>query len=395
LLVLKNKDTNSLLKSEKTSLLRFLALYVTMISVVIILSSLFYYQTQEKLFLAQQRATLTKYAYIQTKRLKVLHHYFYERKTYPRDERFKSAIYDIDHRKIFSLLQNDNIRFDEDIYIDKNYIHFVKSLDVYFLGAKYLILEIKTDDIWRDEIWKTIIGYGIAAFIIFMLFGLYLAKLFLKPMRDSIVLLDRFIKDTTHELNTPLTAILANIEMMDTNIMVEKNRKKLTRINIAAKTVSILYKDLTYLTLEQDKKNKDETIIIKNEIEDRVEYFDILAKSKNITFKQYLDDSVILMDRRKFVRVVDNLISNAIKYNIRGGKIEIVLKNNTLTIKDTGIGILEEKIPFMFDRYMRFNKSEGGFGVGLSIVKKILDEYKIKIDVDSKTGVGTKMVLSW
>ncbi len=395
MLVLKNKDTNSLLKSEKTSLLRFLALYVTMISVVIILSSLFYYQTQEKLFLAQQRATLTKYAYIQTKRLKVLHHYFYERKTYPRDERFKSAIYDIDHRKIFSLLQNDNIRFDEDIYIDKNYIHFVKSLDVYFLGAKYLILEIKTDDIWRDEIWKTIIGYGIAAFIIFMLFGLYLAKLFLKPMRDSIVLLDRFIKDTTHELNTPLTAILANIEMMDTNIMVEKNRKKLTRINIAAKTVSILYKDLTYLTLEQDKKNKDETIIIKNEIEDRVEYFDILAKSKNITFKQYLDDSVILMDRRKFVRVVDNLISNAIKYNIRGGKIEIVLKNNTLTIKDTGIGILEEKIPFMFDRYMRFNKSEGGFGVGLSIVKKILDEYKIKIDVDSKTGVGTKMVLSW
>lgn len=345
--------------------------------------------------MAQQRATLTKYAYIQTKRLKVLHHYFYERKTYPRDERFKSAIYDIDHRKIFSLLQNDNIRFDEDIYIDKNYIHFVKSLDVYFLGAKYLILEIKTDDIWRDEIWKTIIGYGIAAFIIFMLFGLYLAKLFLKPMRDSIVLLDRFIKDTTHELNTPLTAILANIEMMDTNIMVEKNRKKLTRINIAAKTVSILYKDLTYLTLEQDKKNKDETIIIKNEIEDRVEYFDILAKSKNITFKQYLDDSVILMDRRKFVRVVDNLISNAIKYNIRGGKIEIVLKNNTLTIKDTGIGILEEKIPFMFDRYMRFNKSEGGFGVGLSIVKKILDEYKIKIDVDSKTGVGTKMVLSW
>ena len=73
-----------------------------MITILISLSSLFYYETQEKLFLAQQRATLTKYAYIQTKRLKVLHHYFYERKTYPRDERFKSAIYDIDLNKIFS-----------------------------------------------------------------------------------------------------------------------------------------------------------------------------------------------------------------------------------------------------------------------------------------------------
>ncbi len=393
--VLKNKATNSVLKSEKTSLLRFFTLYVTMISILIILSSLFYYETQEKLFLAQQRATLTKYAYIQTKRLKVLHHYFYERKTYPRDERFKSAIYDIDLKKIFSLLENEDIRFDEDIYIANNHIHFVKSLDVYFLGAKYLILEIKDNGVWRDEIWKMIIGYGLLAFILFMLFGLYLAKLFLKPMRDSIVLLDRFIKDTTHELNTPLSAILANIEMMDTSVMVEKNRKKLTRINIAAKTVSTLYKDLTFLTLEQDKKNNDEEIYIKNEILDRIEYFDILARSKNITVKHELDDSTIIMDKRKFVRVLDNIFSNAIKYNIRGGKIEIILSRNVLTVIDTGIGIPEEKIPFMFDRYMRFNKSEGGFGVGLSIVKKILDEYKIKIDVHSKVGVGTRIVLSW
>ena len=85
--------------------------------------------------------------------------------------------------------------------------------------------------------------YGIYTLYAFWtLFG----KTLLKPMRDSIMLLDRFIKDTTHELNTPLSAILANIEMMDTDVMVEKNRKKLTRINIAAKTVSTLYKDLTY-----------------------------------------------------------------------------------------------------------------------------------------------------
>jgi two-component system OmpR family sensor kinase len=359
------------------------------------LSSLFYYQTQEKLFLAQQRATLMKYAYIQTKRLKVLHHYFYERKTYPRDERFKSAIYDIEEKKIFSLIENENIRFDKGIYINENTIHFVKSLDVYFLGAKYLILEIEDDGMWRDEIWKTIIGYGIAAFILFMLFGLYLARLFLKPMRDSIILLDRFIKDTTHELNTPLSAILANIEMMDTSVMVEKNRKKLRRINIAAKTVSTLYKDLTYLTLEQDRKNIDEMINVKHVILDRIEYFDILAKSKQLNIKHLLDDSTIFMDKRKFVRVVDNLISNAIKYNIRGGKIEIILQNNILSIQDTGIGIDEEKIPFMFDRYMRFNQSEGGFGVGLSIVQKIVDEYDMRISVSSKVGVGTKMELIW
>ena len=395
MLVLKNKATNLVLKSEKKSLLRFLTLYVTMITIVIALSSLFYYETQEKLMLAEQRAILTKYAYIQTKRLKVLHHYFDERRTYPRDPRFTSAIYDIDLRKIFSLLEEVNIRFDEEIYISTNHIHFVKSLDEYFLGAKYLILEIKNDGIWREEIWKSIIGYGLLAFLIFIVFGLYLAKLFLKPMRDSIILLDRFIKDTTHELNTPLSAILANIEMMDTDVMVEKNRKKLTRINIAAKTVSTLYKDLTYLTLEQEKENEDEDIALKPMIENRVEYFDILAKSKNITFILSLEHATIFMDRRKLSRIIDNIISNAIKYNKRGGKIEITLNENLLKIKDSGIGISEEKIPFMFDRYMRFNQSEGGFGIGLSIVKKIIDEYNMQIEVESKEGEGTTVVLRW
>ena len=359
------------------------------------LLALFYYQTQEKLFLAHQRATLTKYAYIQTKRLKVLHHYFSERKVYPRDERFKSAIYDIDRKKIFSLLEDERIRFHEDIYISDNHIHFIKSLDVYFLGAKYMVLEIKDDGAWRTEIWQSIMWYAILAFILFLLFGLYLTKLFLKPMRDSIVLLDRFIKDTTHELNTPLSAILANIEMMDTDVMVEKNKKKLMRINIAAKTVSTLYKDLTYLTLEQEKANNDEILNLKHIILDRVEYFDILAKSKNLSFKLKLDEANIVMDRRKFVRVLDNLISNAIKYNVRGGSIEIELREGYLSVNDSGIGIAEEQIPFMFDRYMRFNQNEGGFGVGLSIVKKIIEEYEMKIEVFSKEKVGTKMVILW
>jgi len=366
-----------------------------MVSILIMLLAAFYHQSQEKLMLAEQRATLSKYAYIQTKRLKILHHFFPERNTYPRDPRFRSAIYDIEFMKIFSLLEDEHINFDKEIYITNKYIHFVKSLDEYYLGTKYLIIEVKDDGVWRTEIWKHIMGYGLIAFFLFMVFGLFLAKLFLKPMRDSIMLLDRFIKDTTHELNTPLSAILANIEMMDTDVMVEKNRKKLTRINIAAKTVSILYKDLTYLTLEQERKNEDEEIAIKPVLENRVEYFNILARSKNITFVLSLQNANIFIDKRKFIRIIDNLMSNAIKYNKRGGTIEIVLEENMLTISDTGIGISEEKIPFMFDRYMRFNKSEGGFGVGLSIVKKIVDEYNMQIEIESKEGEGTKVVLKW
>jgi two-component system OmpR family sensor kinase len=384
-----------LLRSEKKSLYRFLTLYVAMVIIGLSLLSIFYYESQRQLMLSDRRATLAQYAYIQTKRLKVLHYFFPERTTYPRDPRFKSAIYDIQYNKIFSLNEMERVNFDEEIYVENGYIHFVKGLDTYYLGTRYLVIEVKDDGVWLAQIWKDIALYGSIAFMLFLLFGLYLAKLFLKPMRDSIMLLDRFIKDTTHELNTPLSAILANIEMMDTGVMVEKNRKKLERINIAAKTVSTLYKDLTYLTLEQERSNEDEVLNIREIIQDRVEYFDILAKSKQITFRLSLTDATIVMDRRKFVRVIDNLLSNAIKYNKRNGEIQIILERDRLTVSDTGIGISEEKIPFMFDRYLRFNSSEGGFGVGLSIVKKILDEYDIKISVTSQEGEGTRMVLTW
>ncbi len=209
------------------------------------------------------------------------------------------------------------------------------------------------------------------------------------------MLLDRFIKDTTHELNTPLSAILTNIEMMDTDIMVEKNRKKLNRINIAAKTVSQLYRDLTYLTLEQEQKDRMEEIELQGLIRDRIEYFTALANTKQLHFELDMENVIIAADKQKITRVIDNLISNAIKYNKRGGTISVRLRIGRLEIGDTGIGIEEEKIPFIFDRYMRFNQSEGGFGVGLSIVKKILDEYHIDIEVHSKVNEGTKMVLKW
>ncbi|MEA1880534.1 MAG: HAMP domain-containing sensor histidine kinase [Campylobacterota bacterium] len=395
MLVSKNKVTNLWLTSEKKSFLRFLTLYVVMVLTMLATMASYYYQTQEKLMLSNQRDTLSEYAYTHAKKLKVLHHFFDERTHYPRDKQFKSAIYDIENKKIFSILEDNDISFNKEMYILANHIHFVKTLDEYYLGTRFIIIEVKDDGAWKEIIWKNIIVYGLIFFLLFFVFGLYLAKLFLKPMKDSIHLLDSFIKDTTHELNTPLSAILANIEMMDTKVMEEKNIKKLNRINVAAKTVSSLYSDLTYLTLEQEKANDDENIDMQQFIEQRVEYFDILAKSKKLTFDLHLEESHIFMDRRKFTKVIDNLISNAIKYNKRGGIIGIVLKQGTLTIWDTGVGIDKDKITLIFDRYKRFNKSEGGFGIGLNIVKKIIDEYGISIDVNSKQNEGTTMVLQW
>ena len=395
MLASKSRATNSLLRSEKQSLLRFLALYTTLVVALIVVLSILYYKSRYDLMLSDARAELSKYAYIQTKRLKVLHHFFPEERTYPRDPRFNSAIYDIEKKRIFSLLKDNDVRFDEEIYLTHSgkFIHFVKTLDEFYLGTRYLIIETNADAAWQAQLFRRIALYGGIAFVLLMLFGLLLARLFLKPMRDSIMLLDRFIKDTTHELNTPLAAILANIETMDTDVMVEKNRKKLNRIMIAAKTVSVLYKDLTYLTLEQEKENRNEAVDLQEIIKNRSEYFRTLAESKRLECKMDTEQVYIYADRRKIVRMIDNLISNAIKYNVRGGTVSVSLREGRLEISDTGVGIPHEKVPFIFDRYLRFNKSEGGFGIGLSIVKQIADEFDIRIEVDSKVGRGTRFVL--
>jgi two-component system OmpR family sensor kinase len=344
---------------------------------------------------SNERTKLSAYANEQVKNLKILHHYFPAKDKYPRDERYQSAIYDIEQKFIFSTLKDNRVNFQKEIYRIGEKIHFVKYLDDYYLGAKYLFIEVDEEQSWHKETMIQIMGLGTIGLFILGIFGLFFVQLLLRPMKNSVILLDDFIKDTTHELNTPITAILANVEMMDRELMVQKNIKKLDRINIAAKTVSHLYQDLTFLTLGHDRNSKDEWIDLKELIENRVEYFAILANSKLISVELDLKESWLFIDSVKIARVVDNLISNAIKYNKRSGHITIVLKEEYFLVEDTGIGIVSDKVNAIFERYSRFNSSEGGFGIGLNIVKTIADDYNLKIVVTSKLGEGTSIKVNF
>ncbi len=385
----KNRDINLHHSNEKQSLWRFLSLYIFLVIVLVSLLSTFYYQSQEQLMFSNMRTKLSEYANIQVKNLKILQHYFPAKSQYPRDERFQSAIYDIERVFIFSTLTNNNIDFDKEIYRVGDKIHFVKYLDDYYLGTKYLFIEVDEDRAWYHDTLLQIMAIGTVALLILGIFGFFFMRIFLRPMRNSIELLDNFIKDTTHELNTPISAILANIEMMDTEIMAEKNVKKLRRINVAAKTVSHLYQDLTYLVLGNKNPTRDEWLDLKELITSRVEYFSLLAESKRIEIEMDLEACKVWIDCAKIARVVDNLISNAIKYNKRSGKIKIILRKDYFLVADTGIGIEQDQVDAMFDRYSRFSSSEGGFGIGLNIVKSILDEYHFDVTVNSIVRQGT------
>jgi len=393
--VLKSWDTN-LLSSEKKTLFSFFLLYLFFVLILLFILGYLYYNFQKDLVLQKYRIELNRLANEQVFRLKRLHRNFDKQRVYPRDKRFESAIYDSSFKKIFSTFKNSKIDFNRVIYIKNKKVYYIKELESYYLGTKYLVLQVDEDDSWVDRALKNMLLSGVVIFFIMMVFGYFLLWLMLKPMRDAIELLDRFIKDTTHELNTPINAIMSNIEMLERANLDEKVVKKIKRIDIAARTVSNLYQDLTYLTLGHKIVSYDEMVDLKKLLCERLEYFSLFSKSKKIKIKTELKEGVFLkIDIKKVTKLIDNLLSNAIKYNRVSGNIKVTLANNFIEIADSGMGIPQEKLKFITKRYTRANESVGGFGIGLNIVMMIANEYDLKVEITSKEGEWTKVKVFW
>ena len=394
--MLKSWDIN-LRQSEKKTLFSFFILYSFFIILLLSFMSIAYYKTQKDLMLKDKRLELSRYANDEIKRLKYLHVNFDTvPRIYPRDKRFKSGIYDSVYTKIFSLLDSDEVDLNEDIYLQDGNIYYIKELESYYLGTKYVVIEVKDSGIWKKQTYRNLVIYGGVVLFAMLLMGYFLLYLLLKPMREAIALLDRFIKDTTHELNTPVSTILSNIELSQNRGVDERLQKRLNRIKIGAKTISNLYQDLVFLTLSDRVERKKEQIDLKELLQERAEYFSLFLDSKKIVLNMDLKDGVALLaDRNRLTKLIDNLFSNAIKYNKMRGDIEVVLRENYFYIKDSGRGIEPDKLEHIFKRYERADKSVGGFGIGLSIVSKIAQEEGLKIEVDSVFRKFTVVKVLW
>ncbi len=382
-------------RSEKQTLFRFLALYILLTIIIISVVSFIYFELQKDLMLQQKKSTLQKHSKELIEKLKHLHRNLDKTQIYPRSDKFDSAIFDSEEKLIFSTTDT-KLRLDKILYLEDGVIHLVNIPESYYLGAVYIIVKVKDDEVWLEQTKKEIITFASFTFVFMLVIGYILLRLFLKPMRDAITLLDEFIKDTTHELNTPVSTIVANIEMIDKSSLDEKLLKKIERIDIGAKTVSNIYQDLTYLTLGNEIISNNEYIDIGQLVLDRVEYFTSLALAKKIKISSNIvEDTTLHVDRFKISKLLDNLLSNAIKYNKVGGEIIVSVEQNCFSVEDSGIGIAEDDISKIQERYKRFNKSSGGFGIGLSIVSTIAKEYNLKVDITSKEGIGTKVSVSW
>ena len=211
-----------------------------------------------------------------------------------------------------------------------------------------------------------------------------------------------FISILAHELKSPLAAIEGYLSLMDERIKGNKVddydsmiKRSIERINSMRKLIADII-DLTKLESGKKKRNI-EKINIRDLISQIIEGFEKQASQKNIRIKFVCDDMFINADISDMNMLVSNFLSNAIKYNRENGSVDIVvLKERNgikLIFKDTGIGIKKEDIKKLFNEFVRIKNEQTrnieGSGLGLSIVKKIVDHYNGSISMDSEFGRGT------
>ena len=380
-------------RSEKRSLIRFLIIYLGSTFLLFSIASWLYYISSKHHLLDQQRESIKYEAEHIKSQLRTLHRSNAEKIIYPSHTHIQSAIYDLDKAYIFGTFQTKQTL---DINKYDNRLYHIMKVEPYYLGAAYLLLAKDIDFEPIEKLQRNIFLFMLGAGLFFTMLGYFLGKLFVAPMRDSMEKMNRFIQDTTHELNTPISTILTNIEMIETFGKQEANATELKRIEIASKTLSRIYDDLTYLNLNHQYHREINTINMSRLVEERVVYFSAMAEAKLLKTVMYiLPDVTLKMDKNDAFRLIDNLLSNAIKYNKKEGTLGVRLTKEFFEVSDTGVGIQKENMHRILQRFQRANNSEGGFGIGLDIVNQVVNSYDFVLHINSKEGKGTEVNIQW
>ncbi|HEY9776212.1 MAG TPA: HAMP domain-containing sensor histidine kinase [Planktothrix sp.] len=289
--------------------------------------------------------------------------------------------------------------------------HFVRiySTPLAVSGKLVGYLQLQVNLRSRDHAVSTFVNTltGVSPYLIVSLIisGYVFSTLAAQPVEDSFHVLRRFMSDAGHELGTPIAIIQANAEAMEPDLpQSEAITNRLSVIARSTERLGTLVQDLMLLSKMESPQLQQKKVPIELDklVAGLLEEFDAVFSGKEITLIHgKLQPATIVGEPESIKRLIMNLLQNALRYTEGGGSVtvneEVSGRNAKLTVTDTGVGIPEESLPLIFDRFYRVEKSRtraaGGAGLGLSIVKAIVDIHKGKIEVSSKVGTGTTFTI--
>ncbi|MBP7769786.1 MAG: HAMP domain-containing histidine kinase [Aliarcobacter sp.] len=381
-------------KEEKKALISFLAIYVS--STLFLISVILYIYYANELKMIQETCNMELRNVSMEIKTDILDKHMKKKQYIPSEflnENIKYALLDKNKNIIFSYINNEiDIDYSKKFYEKNDYRYYIETLHEDRIDIKYIV--IQSSQIVEDKnkiniliLIKLLISSVFIAFI-----GYLLSKILLNPARKRVDSMDKFIKDSAHELNTPISVLMTSVSMLKNG----KNPQKMMKyILSSSKQISQIYNDIHFSAFNELNEDVFEIFNLKELISESVDFFSDISITKNIKINSNLQDCFIKMDRTKTQKLINNLISNAIKYSHKDSIVEINLENNILKVKDFGIGVTKEEQKMIFNRYKRGNNNEGGFGIGLDIVKRVCEEYELPLLLESKKDKETIFIIEF
>jgi len=230
----------------------------------------------------------------------------------------------------------------------------------------------------ESKIKRTFLLYTLFAAFVSFLFAMYA----LTPLRKALRLNEEFVKDILHDFNTPISSMKINLSLFKREV---GENQKIHRLENNIESILALQNNLQVFL--KDIPSQSEQFSLETLVQNRIVYF--MALYADIDYGCAVENCVLETNKDAFTRILDNLLSNAGKYNRAKGKVRLNLNGTLLSIEDTGKGI---KSPSkVFKRY--YKEQDRGIGIGLHIVKKLCDELHIGIKIESNVQKGTTVLL--
>jgi len=213
----------------------------------------------------------------------------------------------------------------------------------------------------------------------------------------------KFSANASHQIKTPLTAMRLQIYVaLKKNKEIDEYRKTLGSIDKEIVSLQDMINNLLLLTRIQDLNIRENFIKVELDtiLLEIFEEYSIIAKNRGVTLDIDALDSLKIKGEPTLLKILlSNLIDNAIKFTPKGKKVTISLNKSKFTVLDEGIGIPRDKLSAIFDKFYRVNapseENIEGYGLGLSMVKQIVQIHRAKTDIQSEVGKGTKMSISF
>jgi len=373
-----------LIEKDKRYIYTLAFFYSMLVIIVVSIPAYFYISIEKKSYKENQIQNLEHYAYGVEKSIYDFSRTHENTYDFPRSLFYNAYLYNPSGTKIFG---TDNSTYTLQA-LERGMPHMISrsiTLNDNRLQASKMVI---TQRFSYDEIYyKALISALFLGAIIFFM-TLFFIKISMKPLERVNRYLNIFFNDAMHELKTPLGVMQLNLEILKS----KENTKVLKRLFNSMQNMSLIYEDIEYHIKHTHVTYTPEKIDFSYFLKERVDVFRDLASVKNIAIEESLEEDIkVLINRVELQRIIDNTLSNAIKYSEKHTTIHVLLQTKEesilFSVRDEGVGIKDTKK--IFERYKREDTVKGGFGIGLSIVKYICDKNNIEIEVDSKRHHGS------